>query len=166
MQLLGTYYTNEGRPRYYLDHLYVGKFTWLLQYNGAGGITSGGTLVALGTYSETNRGYNASPGNVTPYSVFGLVLSWTTGTVSVTAVHGPFATVLARHGFDNRDAHGSGEIQLVTPMLTRWVWLGGNYETADIGVLKLTVPEPQAWLMLGAGLSMLGLLYRSNRRSR
>jgi hypothetical protein len=35
---------------------------------------------------------------------------------------------------------------------------------ADIGVLKLAfAPEPQEWLMLAAGISMLGLLYRSNR---
>jgi hypothetical protein len=52
-------------------------------------------------------------------------------------------------------------------MLTRWVWSGGNYETASIAHLKLDfTPEPQQWLMLATGISMLGLLYRSNRRSR
>ncbi len=52
-------------------------------------------------------------------------------------------------------------------MLTRWVWFNRNYETADIGVLKLGfAPEPQEWLMLAAGISMLGLLYRSSRRRR
>jgi hypothetical protein len=52
-------------------------------------------------------------------------------------------------------------------MLTRWVWLSGNYETGSIGHIKLNfAPEPQEWLMLAAGVSILGLLYRSNRRSR
>lgn len=52
-------------------------------------------------------------------------------------------------------------------MLTRWVRLSGNYEAGSIGHIKLNfAPEPQEWLMLAAGVSMLGLLYRSNRRSR
>ncbi len=52
-------------------------------------------------------------------------------------------------------------------MITRWVWLSGNYETASIVHLKISVlPEPQQWLMLGAGLSMLSLMYRSKQRSR
>ncbi len=55
---------------------------------------------------------------------------------------------------------------MVTPMITRWVWLSGNYETGTIGYLNINfAPEPQEWLMLAAGVSILGLLYRSNRRS-
>ncbi len=55
---------------------------------------------------------------------------------------------------------------MVTPMITRWVWLSGNYETGSIGHIRIDfLPEPQEWMMLGAGLSMLALLYRSNRRS-
>ncbi len=45
------------------------------------------------------------------------------------------------------------------------VWQQASYETAGIGRLKITVPEPPEWVMLGAGLSLLGLLYRWNRRS-
>ena len=66
---------------------------------------------------------------------------------------------------DNRNATGIGEIQMVTPMLTRWVWDFGNYESATIGILKLHfTPEPHEWLMLAAGISMLGLMRRSSRR--
>jgi hypothetical protein len=164
MKMLGTFYTNEGF--YYKGHLSVAKYSWLFQYNGAGAVTSGGVVTQPGGTSTPNTIYTTLSGAVYPSHVFGILFSWTTGTVSVTAVHGPFPTVLARNGFDNRDAQGAGEIQMVTPMLTRWVWLSGNYETASIGHLRLNLmPEPQEWMMLGAGLSMLGLLYRSNRRS-
>ena len=164
MKMLGTFFSNEGF--YYKAHLSVAKYSWLFQYHGAGGIPQG-SPTGPGFASATAVLYTTVGGAVYPSTVFGKFLSWTTGTVSVTAVHGPFPTVLARHGFDNRNATGSGEIQLVTPMITRWVWLAGNYETASIGHLRLSLtPEPQEWMMLGAGLSMLGLLYRSNRRSR
>ncbi len=170
--MLGSFFSNEGF--YYNVHLSVGKYSWLFQYNGAGAVTSGstsmggrGAVTQPGVTSQPNTIYTTLSGAVYPSNVFGIVFSWTTGTVSVTAVHGPFPTVLERRGFDNRTAHGSGEIQLVTPMLTRWVWQHGNYETGSIGQLRINfLPEPQEWLMLVAGLSMLGLLYRSNRRSR
>jgi hypothetical protein len=167
MRLLGTYYANSGKQTPSTP-LGVGSLPGLIEHHGAGGITSsGGAVVAPGVTTETGTLRTTASGNAFPYSIFGHMLSWTTGTVSVTAAHGPFPTVLARHGFDNRTAYGSGEIQLVTPMLTRWVWFNGNYETADIGVLKLAfAPEPQEWLMLAAGISMLGLLYRTNRRRR
>jgi hypothetical protein len=61
---------------------------------------------------------------------------------------------------------GAGTIQLVTPMLASWVWQQGAYETGSIGILTVTVPEPQEWMMLGAGFSLLGLLYGVNRRRR
>jgi hypothetical protein len=162
MKMLGTFYSNEGF--YYKGHLSVAKYSWLFQYNGAGAITSGGVVTQPGGTSAPATLYTTLSGEVYPSHVFGILFSWTTGTVSVTALHGPFPTVLARNGFDNRDAQGAGEIQMVTPMLTRWVWLSGNYETASIGHVKLNfAPEPQEWLMLAAGVSMLGLLYRSNR---
>ena len=76
---------------------------------------------------------------------------------------------MARAGFDNRDAKGYGEIQMVSPMLTRWIYGNGNvsYFTGGIAIMRLRfTPEPHAWMLLGSGLSMLGLLYRANRRSR
>jgi hypothetical protein len=165
MKMLGTLFSNEGF--YYNAHLSVAKYSWLFQYNGAGGVTLSGAITQPGQVTQTALIYTTLSGSTNLSNAFGFLFSWTTGTVSVTAIHGPFPTVLVRHGFDNRNAAGSGEIQLVTPMLTRWVWLAGNYETASVGNLRLSLtPEPQEWMMLGAGLSMLGLLYRSNRRSR
>jgi hypothetical protein len=165
MRMLGSFFTNAGF--YYSAHLSVAKYTWLFQFHGAGGITSiNGQTTQPGLALGTAKIYTTLNGHRNPSKVFGKPLAWTTGTVSLTATHGPFPTVLARHGFDNRDDHGSGEIQMVTPMLTRWVWLSGNYETGSIGLVKLGfAPEPQEWLMLAAGVSILGLLYRSNRRS-
>jgi hypothetical protein len=171
MQLLGSFFSNEGF--YYKAHLSVAKYSWLFQYNGAGQVTCplGGTEFGSGPCPGTtvtpNPIVTTMNGSEIDSRVYGFMFSWTTGTVSVTALHGPFPTVLARHGFDNRDARGAGEIQMVTPMLTRWVWTFGNYDTASIGHVKLDfAPEPQEWLMLAAGVSMLGLLYRSNRGSR
>jgi hypothetical protein len=99
-------------------------------------------------------------------------LSWTTGTVSVTASRGPhLVTVLVRKGFDNRNASGAGDIQMVSPMLTRWIFpyrqpeKGRDYYTGSIARLRIRVaPEPHEWILLSAGIGMLGLLYRVNRR--
>ena len=54
-------------------------------------------------------------------------------------------------------------------MLTRWIFLEGefSYFKGGIGIMRLRfTPEPHVWMQLGAGLSLLGLLYRVNRRSR
>jgi hypothetical protein len=100
-------------------------------------------------------------------TVQALALSWTTGTATVTAIGGPFTTIMARAGFDNRNPKGYGDIQMVSPMLTRWIFAANSYYTASIGILHVRVaPEPHEWMLLGAGLSMLGLMYRVNRRSR
>ena len=100
-------------------------------------------------------------------TVAAAALSWTTGTVTVTATGGPIHTIIARHGFDNRDGYGYGDIQMVAPMLTRWVFAEGAYYSGSIGFLRIQVaPEPHEWVLLGAGISMLGLLYRANRGSR
>ena len=166
MKMLGTYYTNGGF--YYKGHLSVAKFTWLFQYQGQGGISSvGGAITQWQTEQAVNDIFTTLSGATLPSNVLAFVMSWTTGTISLTALHGPFPTVLVRSGFDNRNATGMGEIQMVTPMLTRWVWAFGNYESGDIGKIRLNfTPEPQEYLMLGAGISLLGLLYRSSRRSR
>ncbi len=60
---------------------------------------------------------------------------------------------------------GKGTIQLVSPVLTRWLQPAANYETGGIGILKIKfMPEPQAWAMLAAGISLLGVGYRILRR--
>ena len=58
---------------------------------------------------------------------------------------------------------------MVSPMITRWTYAEGanQYHTGGVGVLNIEIaPEPHEWMMLGAGFSMLVLLYRANRRSR
>jgi hypothetical protein len=89
---------------------------------------------------------------------------WTTGTVAVRA-HGDsssyFPTSITRRGYDNRTAMGGGTIQLVTPMLMHWT--GGEHQGL-IGILRLQfVPEPSSWLMLVAGIGLLGVFYRRRR---
>ena len=59
----------------------------------------------------------------------------------------------------------AGTIQLVSPVLTRWRQLSLNYETAGIGILRIKfVPEPEGWMMLVAGASLLSLGARMRRR--
>jgi hypothetical protein len=169
MRLLGTTYSFEG---FYYDGVAdtnVAKYTWLLQYMGTAaivntgntGFQSPGITTALNYYIGWQYGSTYS----SAVSVFGM--SWTTGTVTVSATGGPNATVMARAGFDNRDAHGYGDIQMVAPQITRWIYGSTSYPTGSVAIFQLKVaPEPHEWMMLGAGLSMLGLLYRANRRSR
>jgi hypothetical protein len=91
------------------------------------------------------------------------VFPWTTGMVEVTATGGFQSTMLARAGYDNRTPAGAGNIQLVSPSLTRWKNLYSDYYTGSIATLKLSlVPEPDAWLMLVSGIGTLALLYRVN----
>ena len=58
---------------------------------------------------------------------------WTTGSVTVTATaRGPHKTVHYARGYDNRNTTtptGKGTIQLLTPVLTRWLQSALNYET-------------------------------------
>jgi hypothetical protein len=94
--------------------------------------------------------------------------SWTTGSVTVTAKgRGPHKTVHYAHGYDNRSTtltgypfpRQAGTIQLVTPVLTRWIQPAATYETVGIGILRFA-PEPHAWAMLAAGVAFLGVGYR------
>ena len=91
---------------------------------------------------------------------------WTTGSVTVTAVaRGPHKTVHYAHGYDNRTpTGGSGTIQLVSPLLTRFFGYT-DYETGGIGVLRIKfIPEPQAWTTLIAGVALLVVGYRLRGR--
>ena len=90
---------------------------------------------------------------------------WTTGQVSVVAAGGSgFSTALVRSGYDNRTAQGGGTIQMVAPRLTHWA---GGAHWGDIAILKVKfVPEPKAWLMLVAGLGLLGAMHRARPKAR
>jgi hypothetical protein len=167
MRLLGTVYDLEGFKSEF--DTYVAKYEWLFQYMGGGGSASNSAIQGPGQAVGYNPYIGRFGGFTGTTTVRAYVLSWTTGTATVTATGGPYVTVLARAGFDNRTGHGRGDIQMVSPMLTRWIYKGGTkaYFTAGIGIMQLRVaPEPHEWMLLGAGLSMLGLLYRANRRSR
>jgi hypothetical protein len=100
-------------------------------------------------------------------TVEGSRFSWTTGSVTVTAVgRGPHKTVHYAKGFDNRTpTSGKGTIQMVSPVLTRWLQPAVNFETGGIAILRIKfVPEPQTWMMLVAGASLLGLGARMRGR--
>ena len=88
--------------------------------------------------------------------------------VEVTATGGPQATILKRTGYDNRTPGGAGNIQMVSPALTRWQHPFSDYYTGSIATLKLTfIPEPTALLMLIPGMGALAILHRvSERRGR
>jgi hypothetical protein len=92
---------------------------------------------------------------------------WTTGSVTVTAIgRGPHKTVHYAKGFDNRTpVSGLGTIQLVSPVLTRWLQPAVNFETGGVAILRIKfVPEPQTWVMLVAGVSLLGVGARMRGR--
>jgi hypothetical protein len=93
-------------------------------------------------------------------SVIGSRFPWTTGMVTVTARgRGYFKTVHYGQGYDNRNPiTGKGTIQLVSPAMTRWLHPASEFETAGIGILRIKfVPEPQTWVLLAAGASLLWL---------
>jgi hypothetical protein len=166
MKLLGTMYTHEGYYSTWLVDTIVAKYTWLLDYHGATGTVSASNVIpAYGSSTVVYIGRNKHFTNIS--TVHAAALSWTTGTVTVTATGGPFHTVLVRKGFDDRNATGAGDMQMVSPMLTRWVFNAAeprSYYNGSIAALNLRIaPEPHEWMLLGAGIAMLGLLYRAKR---
>ena len=166
MRLLGTIYQSGAFACIYDTYVY--KRTWLFDYLGAGADAAAGMLTAPAFGQDYSYYWGRNGFATETATAQALALSWTTGTATITA-RGVFSTVMARAGFDNRDAHGYGVIQMVSPMLTRWIFRNGEYSyfQGGIGIMRLRfTPEPHVWMLLGAGLSMLGLLYRANRRSR
>jgi hypothetical protein len=151
----------------------LGEINWRYEAVGAAAYTYGG-VVTRG-YPARYIGYYYHPYAKDRSSVwvYGYRFPWTTGSVSVTAARGgkwrwPHKTVHYAHGYDNRNTttpYGTGTIQLVTPLLTRWLQPCCQYETAGIGILRIRfVPEPQTWMMLVAGASLLGLGARMRGR--
>ena len=100
-------------------------------------------------------------------SITGSRFPWTTGSVTVTAIaRGPHKTIHYAHGYDNRTTpNGLGTIQLVSPLLTRWRQPSLAIDTGGIGILRIKfLPEPQAWAMLVAGVSLLAVGTRMRGR--
>ena len=147
MNLLGYYFTNNGYQRSVGLSVAISS-TWKFQAVGGGKASTVATGVnSSGTNYAVNTGVGATY----------------TGFVVATAFQ-------QRAGYDNRNAIGAGNIQLVSPMLTHWTCpsCGSDYETGGVGMLNLTfvpVPEPASVFMLVGGISLLGLVYRANHRS-
>jgi hypothetical protein len=152
----------------------LGYKNWRYDAVGAKAYTTGGPTMALKSGHEVswppcNYYCPETPcyyTHITPTSrlrMEGERFPWTTGSVTVKATgRGEHKTVYYAHGYDNRTPTShKGTIQLVSPVLTRWLQPCCNNETGGIGILRIKfVPEPRAWVTLIAGVSCLGVLYR------
>ena len=165
MELMGFYGDREG---YFYDGQITSIFyyDWLFNYLGAGGQNTDEGVVDAGYIATSVQfGYTKQEGQTTTSFVDHSVFKWTTGTLTVTAFGGTFPTSIHRVGYDKRTANGSGVIQLVAPMITKWAGAGTS-ATGAIGIMTLTfAPEPSEWMLLASGVSMLGLVgWRRSRR--
>jgi hypothetical protein len=165
----------------------LGTLTTKVCYYRHGGCSLGGNnwrYDAVGASVYTTLGSGITEGYIATYKAYyyhtalmqkstvlveGERFPWTTGSVTVRATErGPHKTVHFAQGYDNRNTTtptGTGTVQLVTPVLTRWLQPCCNYETAGIGILRIKfVPEPQTWAMLVAGASLLGVAHRMRGR--
>jgi hypothetical protein len=166
MRMLGShtnkacYYRNGGCS--------LGQNNWRYEAIGASGAATSMGVVTKGYIASATAYYYQTAGAQTStVLVSGARFPWTTGSVTVTAVgRGPHKTVHYMRGYDNRTTvSGKGTIQLVTPVLTRWLQPALKLETAGIGILRIKfIPEPQTWAMLVAGASLLCVGARMRRR--
>ena len=153
------YYRNGGCS--------LGENDWRYDAIGTSALTSNG--VVTNGYVVTFKAYYYQTALMatSTINVEGSRFPWTTGSVTLTATgRGPHKTVHYTQGFDSRTAtSGKGTIQLVTPVLTRWLQPAVNFETGGVGILRIKfVPEPQTWAMLIAGVSLLGVGFRMRGR--
>jgi hypothetical protein len=145
----------------------LGENNWQYDRIGVVAATEEGVVTRGYIASFTAYYYQTAMSATVTVAVEGARFPWTTGSVTVTAVgRGPHKTVHYSHGYDNRTTvSGKGTIQLVTPVLTRWMQPAVNLETAGIGILRLKfIPEPHTWAMLVAGASLLCVGARMRRR--
>jgi len=168
MRMLGAlttkvcYYRNGGCS--------LGNNNWRYDAIGTSASTSNGVVTKgyIATYKAYY--YHTALMQTSTVNAEGSRFPWTTGSVTVTATgRGPHRTVHYQQGFDNRTTStgggAKGTIQMVTPVLTRWLQPAVNFETGGIGILRIKfVPEPQTWAMLIAGVSLLGVGYRMRGR--
>jgi hypothetical protein len=146
---------------------------WRYEAVGAAAYTSGGVVTRGYPVSwPGGNGYYCTTFSTRPscnhfLDVYGARFPWTTGNVTVTATgRGPHKTVHYARGYDNRTpTSGKGTIQMVSPVLTRWLSPVFSFETGGIAILRIKfVPEPQTWVMLVAGVSLLGVGARMRGR--
>jgi hypothetical protein len=151
------YYRNGGCSMSYPN--------WRFDAVGAAAYTSGGVVTKgyIATFGGQTCLYCSECTCPDTGLVSGSRFPWTTGSATVTAVgRGPHKTVHYAKGYDNRTpTSGAGTVQLVSPVLTRWLEPGVNFETGGIGILRIKfAPEPRAWVVLIAGVSCLAVIYR------
>jgi hypothetical protein len=127
---------------------------------GAAASTYAGYVTAGYVVTDQVHYYNTQLMNTYTVSLQGERFPWTTGSVTVRATaRGPHKTVHYAKGFDNRNTttpSGFGTIQLVTPVLTRWMSPWSIFETAGIGILRIKFippPPPVAPILQPAGVS-------------
>ena len=165
MRLLGQYRTHFAYSNPPGNS--VGTDPWLISWLGNGTVTGGGGVVVK-TLMDTGTNKHTVLLQTNTNYITASAMPWTTGTAKARATRGPFFTNFQRSGYDSRTAAGAGNIQLVSPMLTHWRTPAGgvDYETASIGKMTLTfAPEPTSAMLLVAGVSVLGLVYRGSRKS-
>jgi hypothetical protein len=146
------YYRNGGCS--------IGEFNWRYDAIGTSAVTYNGIVTRGYVVSWHKGGYWTCwwYGPTSCLTVEGSRFPWTTGSVTVTAAgRGPHKTVHYARGYDNRTpTSGKGTIQMVSPVLTRWLQPAVNFETGGIAILRIKfVPEPQTWVMLVVGASLL-----------
>jgi hypothetical protein len=144
----------------------LGENDWRYDAIGASGLVgANGVLSDPYTVMYSAVYYNTLLMQQSTVMAVGDRFPWTTGSVTVTATgRGPNNTIERRHGYDNRVA-GVGTVQMVSPIITKWLQPAAHAETGGIAVLRIRfVPEPLNGLMGVAGLFLLGALYRARRR--
>jgi hypothetical protein len=152
------YYRNGGCS--------LGEGTWRYEMIGTSALTSGGVVTAGYVVTAMQYYYHSALMQVSKITVEGSRFPWGTGSLTLTATgRGPHNTVHYTQGSDNRTTGGKGTIQMVTPVITRWLQPAVKFETGGVGILRIRfVPEPQTWAMLFAGVSLLGVGYRMRGR--
>jgi len=149
-----------------------GSADWLYDVIGASVYAKPGSPITQGyLVYGTAVFFNTGIGAWSTIQIEGSRFPWTTGSVTVTAVgRGPHRTIHYAHGYDNRTTIGSehpvplqrGTLQLVTPVLTRWLQPAVKFETVGIGILRFA-PEPRGWPTLMAGIALLAIGYRMRK---
>jgi hypothetical protein len=143
----------------------LGGNNWRYDAVGASAYKVGGNVTKGYPALYTAMYYHTVLMQASTVMVRGYRFPWTTGSVTVSGLDTPHITIEKRKGYDNRTPAGKGTIQLVTPVLTRWTQPCCDQFTGGVGVLRLRfVPEPGKWMLLLAGLSLLGVLYRRRAR--
>jgi hypothetical protein len=123
----------------------LGGNNWRYDAVGAAAMTNSGVVTEGYLASYTGMYYHTALRQTSTVLVEGARFSWTTGSVTVTATgRGQHKTVHYAQGFDNRNTttpSGLGTIQLVSPLLTRWLQPAYNLETGGIGILRIRFIE-------------------------